>query len=321
MINLPKLDFLKSMLFIRMVEEELANRYIDQKIRCPMHLCIGQEAIAVGVSAVLQPEDKVYSNHRAHGHYLAKGGDLYAMVAELYGKKDGCSGGRGGSMHIIDLKVGFLGATPIVGGTVPLAVGTSWASFLSDQSFVTVVYIGDGCFEEGVIHECLNFSVLHKLPIIFICENNNYSVYTSLNERQSNRPIYKIAEAHGLKSFKSTGNDVENVYKLTSFAYNSIKSNQGPFFIEFETYRWREHCGPNYDNDLRYRGEEEIRIGLEDCPIEKYKNQLISENILNLKLLDTITINLKCKINNLFDLVIQSEDASPLESGKFVYAE
>ncbi len=188
------------MLRIRRVEEVLADRYAEQEMRCPMHLCIGQEAIAVGVCAVLNNRDKVFSNHRAHGHYLAKGGDLDAMVAELYGKSTGCAGGRGGSMHLIDLQVGFMGATPIVGGTVPLSVGSAWADQLLDNDQVTVVFFGDGCFEEGVMHESLNFAALHQLPVIFVCENNDFSVYTHRNERQPDRPIYKIAEAHGLSA-------------------------------------------------------------------------------------------------------------------------
>jgi len=165
------IDLLKNMLRIRRVEEALADRYAEQQIRCPMHLCIGQEAIAVGVAAALKIKDKIYSNHRAHGHYLAKGGNLKAMIAELYGRATGCCGGRGGSMHMIDLDVGFMGATPIVGGTVPLAVGSAWASKLQKKNDVTVIFFGDGCFEEGVMHESLNFAALYSLPILFLCEN------------------------------------------------------------------------------------------------------------------------------------------------------
>ena len=170
-------NLLACMLRIRRVEESIARRYAEQEMRCPTHLCIGQEAIAVGVCNALLRTDKVFSNHRAHGHYLAKGGDLNAMIAELYGRAAGCCGGRGGSMHLIDLDAGFMGATPIVGGTVPIAVGSAWASCLKNSSDVTVVFFGDGCFEEGVMHESLNFAALHNLPIVFICENNSYSVY------------------------------------------------------------------------------------------------------------------------------------------------
>ena len=156
--TLSSVEYHRAMLRIRLVEQAIAERYAEQQMRCPMHLCIGQEAIAVGVCAALQPDDKVFSNHRAHGHYLAKGGSLKAMLAELYGRATGCCGGRGGSRHLIDLDAGFMGATPIVGGTVPLAVGSAWAARLQRQPRVTVVFFGDGCFEEGVVHESLNFA-------------------------------------------------------------------------------------------------------------------------------------------------------------------
>ena len=187
-------NLLFGMLRIRRVEEAIADRYVEQEMRCPTHLCIGQEAIAVGVCDVLERKDKVFSNHRAHGHYLAKGGDLSAMIAELYGRVTGCCGGRGGSMHLIDLDAGVMGTTPIVGGTIPVATGSAWASALQKRGEVTVVFFGEGCFEEGVMHESLNFAALHKLPIVFICENNEFSVYTPLSLRQPQRQQHQIAK-------------------------------------------------------------------------------------------------------------------------------
>lgn len=269
---------LYSMLRIRRIEEALADRYSEQEMRCPMHLCIGQEAIAVGVCMALSPDDKVFSNHRAHGHYLAKGGDLNAMVAELYGRATGCCGGRGGSMHLIDLDVGFMGATPIVGGTVPLAVGSAWAASLKRTNQVTVVFFGDGCFEEGVVHESLNFAALHKLPVIFVCENNDFSVYTHRNERQPDRPIYRIAEAHGMTAAFGDGNDVEEVLSISRGAIERARTGMGPQFLEFRTYRWREHCGPDFDDHLNYRTVQEIEAGMNDCPIARYKTKLVLGN-------------------------------------------
>lgn len=269
---------LYSMLRIRRIEEALADRYSEQEMRCPMHLCIGQEAIAVGMCTVLSPDDKVFSNHRAHGHYLAKGGDLNAMVAELYGRATGCCGGRGGSMHLIDLDVGFMGATPIVGGTVPLAVGSAWAASLKRTNQVTVVFFGDGCFEEGVVHESLNFAALHKLPVIFVCENNDFSVYTHRNERQPDRPIYRIAEAHGMTAAFGDGNDVEEVLNISRDAIERARTGMGPQFLEFRTYRWREHCGPDFDDHLNYRTVQEIEAGMNDCPIARYKTKLALGN-------------------------------------------
>lgn len=262
------------MLRIRRIEEALADRYAEQEMRCPMHLCIGQEAIAVGVCAALSAEDAVFSNHRAHGHYLAKGGSLNAMVAELYGRATGCCGGRGGSMHLIDLDAGFLGATPIVGGTVPLAVGSAWAASLKKSGRLTVVFFGDGCFEEGVVHESMNFAALHKLPVIFVCENNNFSVYTHLDERQPERPIYRLAEAHGMAAYTGDGNNVEEVLAISRNAVALARQGQGPQFMELHTYRWREHCGPNFDDHLHYRTVQEIEAGMNGCPIASYTRKL-----------------------------------------------
>ncbi len=261
----------RSMLRIRRVEEALAARYAEQEMRCPMHLCIGQEAIAVGVCENLEKTDLIFSNHRAHGHYLAKGGDLQAMVAELYGRSTGCCGGRGGSMHLIDLNVGFMGATPIVGGTVPLAVGAAWSASLRGRKQVTVVFFGDGCFEEGVLHEAMNFAALHKLPVVFVCENNDFSVYTRRNDRQPNRSIYKVAASHGIEAVSGNGNDVEEVMNIASQAIDNARNGNGPQFLEFETYRWLEHCGPNFDDELNYRSVVEMELGLSNCPIKGYK--------------------------------------------------
>lgn len=295
-----RLSLFKSMLRIRLVEEELATRYAEQEMRCPMHLCIGQEAIAVGVSHALTIEDKVFSNHRAHGHYLAKGGDLTAMIAELYGRDIGCCGGRGGSMHMIDQSVGFMGATPIVGGTVPLAVGSAWASKLMNDGLVSVIYFGDGCFEEGVLHESMNFAALHKLPVLFICENNDFSVYTKLEVRQPKRPIYKIAEAHGIKSQKADGNDVELVQKLSERAVQEIKAGDGPHFIELTAYRWREHCGPDYDEHLNYRTQAEVDAGKQSCPLARYQQKLINDGELTDKMVNEITAKISAEINQVF---------------------
>lgn len=255
------------MLRIRRVEESLAMRYAEQEMRCPMHLCIGQEAIAVGVSAALKTSDKVFSNHRAHGHYLAKGGRLQSMVAEMYGRSTGCCGGRGGSMHLIDLSVSFMGSTPIVGGTVPLAVGSAWTSKLCQTQDVTVVYFGDGCFEEGVVSESMNFAALHQLPVLFVCENNDFSVYTRRKDRQPDQAIYKIAQAHGISSSCGDGNNVLSVYEMAAKAIASIREGKGPQFLEFSTYRWREHCGPDFDHALNYREKSEIEAGEKTCPL------------------------------------------------------
>ena len=308
------------MLRIRRIEEALANRYAEQEMRCPMHLCIGQEAIAVGVCAALSRHDVVFGNHRAHGHYLAKGGNLNAMVAELYGRSTGCCGGRGGSMHLIDLDAGFLGATPIVGGTVPLAVGAAWAATLKGENKVSVVFFGDGCFEEGVVHESLNFAALHQLPMIFVCENNEFSVYTRLNERQPDRPIFRIAEAHGLAAYSGNGNNVGEVLAIATNAINLARQGQGPQFIELSTYRWREHCGPNFDDDLNYRSPAEIEHGLQDCPVAGFAARIATNTPNFSAVIERFEREIQQEIAAAFEFALSSPKPSPADAAGKVYA-
>lgn len=318
--QLNRLNLLRSMLRIRRVEEAIADRYAEQEMRCPTHLCIGQEAIAVGVCAALSLDDVMFSNHRAHGHYLAKGGNLNAMLAELYGRSTGCCGGRGGSMHLIDLDAGFMGATPIVGGTVPLAVGAAWAASLKVENRISIIFLGDGCFEEGVIHESMNFAALHKLPILFVCENNEFSVYTRLEERQAKRPIYRIAEAHGLTSYIGNGNDVEEVFSLASTAVENARQGKGPQFIELSTYRWREHCGPDFDDHLGYRATQEIEIGLKDCPIAKYIAKLKQSNILSQAESEKFEVEIAEEVSDAFKFALSSMKPSAKDAAERIYA-
>ena len=275
------LNMFYSMLRIRMVEEKIAELYSEQEMRCPVHLCTGQEAIPVGVCANLGKNDYVFGNHRSHGHYLARGGSLKAMLAEIYGKASGCSGGKGGSMHLVDLSVNIIGTTPIVGGIIPVAVGSAFATFLSGKNEVTVVFLGRGATEEGVFFESLNFSALKKLPILFVSEDNLFSVYSPLNVRQSDhRSNIELARALGVSSAKGDGNDIDQVIKLADQAMNYIRDGKGPYFLEFKTYRWREHCGPNFDNDLGYREESEYLEWRKRCPLEGMEKQLLKEGHL-----------------------------------------
>lgn len=316
----PPIDLLRAMIRIRRVEEVLADRYAEQEMRCPMHLCIGQEAIAVGVCASLEQDDPVYSNHRAHGHYLAKGGSLEAMVAELYGRASGCCGGRGGSMHLMDLEAGFMGATPIVGGTVPLAVGAAWAASLKGSGQVATVFFGDGCFEEGVVHESLNFAALHKLPVLFVCENNEFSVYTPREARQPNRPIHRLAEAHGMAAYSENGNDVEEVLRVSRKAVDEARSGKGPQFLEFGTYRWREHCGPNFDDELNYRTVQEIETGMKACPIATYTARLERKNKDIGPTIERYKAEIQEEIERAFDFALASRMPSIEEARGKVYA-
>jgi len=271
----------RDMLRLRVIEETIADLYPQEQMRCPVHLCIGQEAIAVGVCAQLQSDDYVFSGHRSHGHYLAKGGDLKAMMAEIYGKAAGCSRGKGGSMHLLDLDAGFLGATPIVASTIPIAVGAAFGTAMRGEKRVTVTFFGEAATEEGTFHESIQFAALKKLPVVFICENNFFSVYSPMKVRQAEgREVYALARGHGVESRKADGNDVLEVSRLARQAVERARQGGGPSFLEFTTYRWREHCGPGYDNDLGYRTEAEFQQWKARCPVETMRRRLLGEGVL-----------------------------------------
>lgn len=286
MINSVDTATAKSLLYsmkrIRAVEETIAARYNEGKMRCPTHLCTGQEAVAAGVCAVLKKDDFVVSTHRAHGHYLAKGGDLNRMIAEIYGKATGCSSGKGGSMHLIDESVGFMGSTSIVGGTIPVGTGIGFSISLHGTDQVSCVFLGDGATEEGVFYESINFAALKKLPVLYICENNLYSVYSPLGVRQpAGRNIFEMVRSLGVQSESGDGNNALDVYTKVSNAVKSIRAGHGPYFLEFATYRWREHCGPNFDNDIGYRTEDEYLHWKTKDPIVSLESAILHNQAIN----------------------------------------
>jgi len=296
-----KEDTLRSLLYhmlkIRRVEEAIVDLYPEQEMRCPVHLCIGQEAVSAGVCENLSREDFVFSNHRAHGHYLAKGGDVKAMFAEMYGKVTGCSKGKGGSMHLIDLSVNMLGATPIVGGTIPVAVGAAFGSVVQNKNNVTVVFFGDAAVETGSFHESLNFAALKNLPVIFVCENNLYSVYSPLSVRQPPREIFSLAKGYGIDSFQVDGNDVIEIYEVSREAINKARKGEGPQFLECKTYRLREHCGPNYDHDLDYRTEGEFEAWKQRCPIESLEGNMLRNGAITGEQIEAMLQEIQDEIN------------------------
>ena len=285
------LRLLHGMERIRLVEEGIVDRYSQGNMRCPVHLSIGQEAAAIAIGVSLQKSDLAVGSHRAHAHYLAKGGNLKAMLAEIYGKVTGCCRGRGGSMHLSDRSVGFIGSTAIVGNSIPIGVGLALSLQLRRIKGISAIFFGDGCTEQGVFYESVNFSALRNLPVLFVCENNLYSVYSSLSVRQpATRKIFKMVEAMGIKAEIVDGNDVEASYAAAQKAVEYIKSEKAPYFLELSTYRWREHCGPNFDNNLGYRSEKEFEEWKKADPILNYKRilqlrgWLDSEEYLKIKL-------------------------------------
>ncbi len=253
---------------IRMVEEAIADQYPNQEMRCPVHLSIGQEAAAVGVCMALRDSDWAFSAHRSHAHYLAKGGDLGRMFAEIYGKETGCAGGRGGSMHLTDLGAGFVAATPIVGSTIPIAVGAALTAQLKKEDRVVVAFFGEAAIETGVLHESINFACVRQLPVVFACEDNQFSVFSPIEVRQPpNRSLSDVAAGHGIRTIYADGNNVEAVWSAAADASNHARAGSGPVFLELPTYRHRQHCGPDFDNELPYRSVAEVEAWLERDPL------------------------------------------------------
>ena len=286
----------EELLKIRLIEEEISYRYSEEKMRCPTHIAIGQEAAAVGVCASLNKNDYAVSGHRAHHHYIAKGGNIKKLVAEIYGKETGCSGGKGGSMHLVDTDVGFMGSTAIVAGTIPVGVGLSFSQKLKHSENITCIFFGDAAIEEGVFYESVNFAILKNLPVLFVCENNQFSCFTHLSERQpQNRKIFEMVSGLGIDSSECDGNDVIAVQERTAQLVNKIKKGEGPKFLELHTYRWLEHCGPNYDDELGYRTINDIKKSRENDPIiileKKYPELIKSKKHTILKNLNTLTKN------------------------------
>jgi TPP-dependent pyruvate/acetoin dehydrogenase alpha subunit len=244
---------------IRRVEEQVAAVYPTDKIKSPVHLSIGQESISVGVCEALRPDDVVFGTYRSHALYLAKGGDLKAMIAELYGKATGCAKGKGGSMHLIAPSVHMWGTSAVVGTTIPHAIGYAYALKLRGSDSIVACFFGDGATEEGVYYESLNFAALKQLPVLFVCENNSYAIHTHVLRRQLSANLCERARTYGLTAQHIDDGDVLRIYETTREMAQALRTGQsGPFFLECATYRWKEHVGPGDDFHLGYRSREDF---------------------------------------------------------------
>ncbi len=251
---MPKklLNAYKKMFLIRTAEEKIAALYLKEKIMSFVHFYIGQEAVAVGVSDSIGPKDKMMGNHRSHGHYLAKGGNLRAMICELLGKAEGSSQGKGGSMHMIDKSVGFVGSTPILGSVVPLACGVAFEQKYRKKKDVTVAFLGDGAFEEGVVYETINLAGLYKLPLLLVVENNLFSVNSPLNDRRAKGHDPKtIVTGFGGAYALADGNDYKDVLKKASKLVQHVRSGKGPAVLECIAFRHMAHSAPIFDESSR----------------------------------------------------------------------
>jgi pyruvate dehydrogenase E1 component alpha subunit len=244
------LERLRGMLRIRIAEEVVGELAENGEARCPCHLGIGQEAVAVGISTHLEPTDRVFGAHRSHAHFLALGGSLLELFAEVLGKEAGASRGMGGSMHLYGRQVGFHGSVPIVGATIPIATGAGLACKMDNSRAVAVSYFGDGAAEEGMLHESLNMAAVMKLPVLYVCENNLFSSHLDIDLRQPQNRISRFADAHDIPARLIDGNDVVAVARAAEELVNRARSGQGPGFLEAVTYRWRGHVGPKEDIDV-----------------------------------------------------------------------
>ena len=319
MENCEKISLLKKMIKIRCFEEKVTEQKLNKKIWGPLHTCIGQEAIDVGVCSALAPDDYIVGNHRSHGYMIAKGANVNLLMAEIFGKSTGTNGGKGGSMHVSDISVGSLGASGIVGSGLPIACGAAFASKYKNDAKVSCVFFGDGSANEGTFHECLNLASVWKLPVIFLLENNGVAVTTVLDQVSVSRDLYHRAQAYGICGKKVDGQDVEAVYESVKSAITHIKEGKGPVLIEAKTFRFYEHqVGYAYDrmSDTGYRDKEEVYYWIENKdPIKILSNKLMTENILTAQEIEDIY---KEENQNMEDAV-KYADESPVPCDEEAY--
>src|SRR6185437_11197241 len=263
-----------AMCCIRRFEECVADLVTAGEIKTPCHFCIGQEAIAAGVCEALNTDDYVWTAHRSHGHYLAKGGNMPALMAELFGKYTGCSKGRGGSMHLLASDVGILGTVPLLASTIPLAVGAALASQLRGDDRVSVSFFGDGATAEGQFHEALNLAAVYKLPVIFVCENNFYQCHMHITEYLAESNIHRAGYAHNMPGILLDGNDALAVYGSSIEAVERARRHEGPTLLECTTFRWLGHVGSSTDMDVGIRRKNDIEHWLPKDPLLRLRAEM-----------------------------------------------
>lgn len=269
------ISLLRTMLLIRVFEEKVAELASKKEFGCPVHLYIGQEAIAAGICACLEKTDYCFSTHRSHGHFIGKGGSINMLMAEIYGKLTGSSLGHGGSMHVAEPAVGFMGSSAIVAGTIPLAVGAAFSAQYRKDRRISVAFFGDGATDEGVFYESINLAALYKLPLLFVCENNSFSTHMPDFLRQSNTRIFDRIKGFNIESKRIDGNNAVEIYSNTLDIVKTLRDGKGPFLLELMTYRWLAHVGPEEDVDVGFRTKDEIDRWKKRCPIKILKNYLI----------------------------------------------
>jgi 2-oxoisovalerate dehydrogenase E1 component len=311
------LDLYQAMQRIRRFEERVSEQFAAGKIPGFVHLCIGQEGVAVGACAGLHPDDYITSTHRGHGHLIAKGGELGRMMAELYGKETGYCRGRGGSMHIVDVGLGILGANGIVGAGTQIAAGAGLSSKVRSSGQVVVCFFGDDASTEGMFHESMNLAALWDLPVIFMCENNLYGQFTPYQKHTRVPDVADKARAYGVRSLIVDGNDVLAVRAATDEAAKRARSGEGPTLIECKTYRWRGH----YEGDVYgYRTEAEVEEWKEKCPIAGFRSRLIAQGVASQEEFDGIDQEVDAAVAAAIEFAESSPDPDPSTATENVYS-
>jgi TPP-dependent pyruvate/acetoin dehydrogenase alpha subunit len=317
--NEEMLRLYRVMLTIRRFEERVVVDYHSGAIPGIVHSYIGQEAVATGVCTNLRLDDRIISNHRGHGHCIAKGADLNRMMAEIYGRKTGYCKGKGGSMHIADFAIGMLGANGIVAGGLPIAVGAAVAAQLEGGDKVVVLFFGDGATNEGEFHEVLNLASIWKLPLIFACENNGYGVNTPVKYATGLEHVSERATGgYGIPGVVIDGNDVEAVYTATQKAVADVRAGGGPVFLEFLTYRWRGHFEAPGMPDLR--PVEELEAWKNKCPVVRYEKLLLDKGVADKKILEEINDEIMRQIQASVDFALASPLPAPEDALEDVYS-
>jgi pyruvate dehydrogenase E1 component alpha subunit len=313
------LNLYNKMVTIRLFEEKIQDLYARGLVPGLVHLYIGEEAIATGVSVHLRNDDYMTCNHRSHGHVIAKGAELKYMMAELFGKKTGYCKGKGGSMHIADVDIGILGANGIAGGGIPIAVGAALSCKMKKTGQVTVCFFGDGSSNNGTFHEGLNLASVHKLPVVFICENNLYGISVSQKQHQVIEDISIRSVSYNMPGMTVDGNDVLAVYEASGKAIQRARVGEGPTLLECKTYRWRGHHEGDPNQGRRYRTMEEIQEWMQKCPIKRFEEKLVGEKVLNKNKIKNLWEEIGKKIEEAVEFANQSPFPDPQEIFEDVY--
>jgi TPP-dependent pyruvate/acetoin dehydrogenase alpha subunit len=313
------LDMYRRMLRIRKFEETVYDVYSRGIMPGLAHLYTGMEAVAVGVCINLDQQDNITSTHRGHGHLLAKGGDPRRMFAELLGKESGYNRGKGGSMHIVDMSLGILGANGVVGGGLGIAAGAGLTAKIRGEKRISVAFFGDGALNEGLFYETANMSSLWKLPVVYILENNHYGEYTPPSKSTAGTGPAR-AEAMNIPAKIVDGNDVIAVYWAANWAIERTRRGEGPSFVECKTYRWRGHHMGDQGDTYGYRTAAEIEEWMKKCPIKRYRNYLIQENLVEEGDLDQIESEVQQQIDDAVEYAKNAPYPDPSEVFEHVYS-